>query len=908
LVNYIPNVENIAIPIVGMCIIFALMIAAYLEQKKDYSRKVFIMMLAACAVILMMEGVQWYLGKNISQDSGSGAMLITMFIFYSMLSVICGCWMIYSYFWFNGHAPSRKIIIWFIAGPACEIVALTANFFNGMIYSVGPGGYYARGEYFIIYIGASYAYLLAAIVITAIIAAKNNGKYKNREFSMFLFCFLFPVTGPVIQYVFPNIYVMGISEAIALLIVYVSVQQKTVSQYAADMARYRIEYGQYEDSLQALIAANPKALCTFHLNVTRNICMEGFGTSPYIISTVQSDTVDGLNDNISSIIEDDYDREIFSKHFSRDTLIKLFEDGETQSTAVYRRRMENGSFAWVRTTINLIRSPQTQEIEAVMYSENVNEEIIDEKIIQHITDIEYDYIGILRVDGLKFRLRYFGKNTLNRYRYSDDNVLNETEYAKIIDYALKTWIHPEEKEKFIKEAGIEKMKDNLRENDYFTVMVRCLTEDKKEGWKQIRYHWLDNSGQWILIEQMDVTKMVSEQQRNFQERLEVEQELRLEADKANESKSDFLSNVSHDMRTPLNAILGYDRLAANEKDTEVLQGYLSKIGQAGSTLLALINDTLDLQKIENGTTTLKPEIVGCGEVLEGIATAVQPMMDSKGINFIIDNSRACMADIRVDRIRVEEIFINLLSNAAKFTPEGGEVTLIVECIKLESDTVHDRLIVRDTGIGMSDEFQKKLFEPFAQERTEETAHIEGSGLGLTIAKRLVDMMKGCISVKSELGKGTEFTIELDFEKVENHEKQRKNEIPAGSLKDKRVLLCEDNAMNREIASAVLKMQGIEVTETVNGKQGLEEFTSSMPGQYDAVLMDIRMPVMNGYDAARAIRGSGHPDAKKIPIIALTADAYIDDADKANEAGMNDHLSKPLDPDKLYASLVKHCRK
>jgi len=674
-----------------------------------------------------------------------------------------------------------------------------------------------------------------------------------------------------------------------------------------NIAGRKQEQQRYRESLRALLAANPKSLCTFHLNITNNTCTEGFGTSPYIINTLQADTVDDLVENVEAMILDDKYRKKFREHFSRKELIRRFESGEMQSSARYRRRMEDGSFGWVRTTVNMLNDPQTHELEAVMYSESINDKMIDEEIIQHITDIEYDFVAILKVDERKFRFRYLGKVISEIYNYAYVKITDEQDYGKILDYAVDTWVDQEDSARFIAEAEIETMIRNLEDSDYHAVMVKGRHPDGMECWKQIRYHWLDDYRQLILIEQMDVSEMIKRQQQELEERLSLEQKLRLEADRANESKSDFLSNVSHDMRTPLNAILGYNRLALQEKDPEVVHDYLNKIQRAGDTLLDLINDTLDLQKIETGTTTLKPVIVSCSEVIKGIVTAVKPMMDKKNISFTLDNSRAVMANISVDKIRLEEIFINLLSNAAKYTPEGGAVTLVVECLKLEPDCVHDRLTVRDTGIGMSQDFQTKLFEPFSQERTEKTAGIEGSGLGLTIAKRLVDMMGGSISLKSELGRGSEFTILLDFERVENEIQVTDEGVSYTSLAGKRVLLCEDNAMNREIATAILKMKDICVTEAVNGREGTDMFLASEPGWYDAILMDIRMPVMNGYDAAAEIRNSDHPDAERVPIIALTADAYADDAEKARHAGMDGHLTKPLDPDLLYEALLKKNR-
>lgn len=375
------------------------------------------------------------------------------------------------------------------------------------------------------------------------------------------------------------------------------------------------------------------------------------------------------------------------------------------------------------------------------------------------------------------------------------------------------------------------------------------------------------------------------------------------ARKANESKSDFIANVSHDMRTPLNAILGYDRLALESDSDEVRVDYLRKIGEAGNTLLTLINDTLDLQKIENGVTKLHLQPVNCQTITEGIMTAVQPMMDVKHIHFAFDNINSICTTIRADAVRVEEIFINLLSNAVKFTPANGEVLLLMECEKETKRELRLKLTVKDNGVGISPTFIPKIYEPFSQERTEKTVGIGGSGLGLSIVKRLIDLMHGRIEVQSELGKGTIFTVYLSFNKVKKRIAEAQTvSVDLTLLKGKTVLLCEDNEMNREIATAILEQSGMIVIPAANGEEGVNHFIESGSGMISAVLMDIRMPVMDGYAASRAIRVSNHPEARTIPIIALSADAYTDDVKKAQACGMNRHLSKPIDRKLLLQTL------
>ncbi len=437
----------------------------------------------------------------------------------------------------------------------------------------------------------------------------------------------------------------------------------------------------------------------------------------------------------------------------------------------------------------------------------------------------------------------------------------------------------------------------LRGMQYFEMRIlRARTEEK---------------GHYAIMTSRNVDETAREELRAQREIEEANKELAAAlaaAENANESKSNFISNVSHDMRTPLNAILGYDRLALESSSETVRTDYLRKIREAGETLLSLINATLDLQKIENGITTLHPAPVPFGTVMEHVLTTIRPLMDAKKIRFTFDSSRAVWTTIRADAMRVEEIFINLLSSAAKFTPEGGEVLLAVECEKETETEICDRLVVQDSGFGISPDFLSKIYEPFSQERTERTAGIGGSGLGLSIVKRLVSLMHGSIEVESTPGRGTKFTVCLTFPKADGRT-EPKSEAPEepAALRGKTILLCEDNEMNREIATAILEKNGMTVLPAANGREGVERFRQSGRGAISAVLMDIRMPVMDGYEAARTIRASGHPDARTVPIIALSADAYSEDVRKSRDSGMTSHLSKPIDPELLLRTLQEHIR-
>lgn len=375
------------------------------------------------------------------------------------------------------------------------------------------------------------------------------------------------------------------------------------------------------------------------------------------------------------------------------------------------------------------------------------------------------------------------------------------------------------------------------------------------------------------------------------------------AESATMAKTEFLSRMSHDIRTPMNAIIGLTHLAQEETDPAVIQEYLGKIALSSDFLLGLINDILDMSKIENGDLTLNPEPLTRDEFAASVETVIRPLMDKRGIHFTCQIARepGC---ILVDKLRFKQIFFNLLSNAAKFTPEGGEVSLTMEQIPAKAGCSGLRFRIQDTGIGMSEEFQARMYDPFSQETSALGSKSKGTGLGLSIVKSLVDAMGGTISVQSKLGEGTVFTLEFSLPLAENVEKDAGKLQPVEALKGAHILLVEDNEINTYVAKLILEKAGCRVTTAENGQQALEQFSSSAPNTFGAILMDVRMPVMDGLSATRAIRALSRADAAAVPIIAMTADAFAEEQEQTRQAGMNAHLSKPIDPSSLYAALAQ----
>ena len=369
---------------------------------------------------------------------------------------------------------------------------------------------------------------------------------------------------------------------------------------------------------------------------------------------------------------------------------------------------------------------------------------------------------------------------------------------------------------------------------------------------------------------------------------------------ANEATRNFLSLTSHDIRTPINGIMGMTEIAVkNLNNTDKVLGCLKKINDSSNHLLSLINNILDMEKIESGKITLKQNPFDIEELIHNCITIVGGQSIQKNITIIKKTGYLPHPRLMGDELHLRQILINILGNAVKFTPEHGTVTLKVYEESCSGRKALLRFEIEDTGIGIRKEFLEKIFEPFAQD----VHNQEGTGLGMAITKQFVDLMGGTIQIKSKLGKGSLFTVTIPFE-ITHAAIEKAEKISEPDLSGMKILLVEDNDLNLEITQELLTERGIFVTTAKNGKEAADIFIRSKEGEIDLILMDIIMPIMDGLEAARSIRSSNHPMASKIPIIAMTGNAFAEDAEKSKKAGMNAHLIKPIETEKLIETLAQ----
>ena len=381
-----------------------------------------------------------------------------------------------------------------------------------------------------------------------------------------------------------------------------------------------------------------------------------------------------------------------------------------------------------------------------------------------------------------------------------------------------------------------------------------------------------------------------------------------DANAANIAKTTFLNHMSHDIRTPMNAIVGFTEIAMKRKPDKEVENCLKKIRQSSEYLMTLVNDVLDISRIESGKLESKPVLVDLRDMLSTVLSIARGYIENRDLNLCVSREELKTPYVMADELRIREVLLNIISNAIKFTKDGGTISVVAEnCPGNDAHHVIVRYRISDTGIGMSEEFLNRIFDEFSQENGGARTSYKGTGLGMAIAKKYVDLMGGKIEVSSRQGVGSTFTVEIPLLIAEHVEVEEKEKLKKDmDLHGLHVLLAEDNDLNAEIAIALLEEQGMIVTRAVDGKSALTQFCNTAPGTFDLILMDIMMPEMNGYETTKAIRNlSDRPDGKKIPIIAMTANAFAEDVQAALNAGMDDHVAKPVDMEILTFVITKY---
>lgn len=605
------------------------------------------------------------------------------------------------------------------------------------------------------------------------------------------------------------------------------------------------------------------------------------------------------------------DLECFNENFSRESMLCMFTEGKKQITRRLRRRADNGSYRTVEFTAARIGN-QEDECWCVLVFRDVQDELLLEQernveISQLATAAKAAYQMLIAVN--------LTQNTYHMVEYQRFPVKApdpEGRFDELIEFEMEA-VHPDYREEFRSKFTRKALTEAFQRGECILSMdVPHIGEDGI-------YHW--NSTQVVKVEspythdliEITLSRNIDEERRVQQETLEKERQAKLlledalkKAEKANKAKSDFLSRMSHDIRTPMNAIIGMTELAQlHIGDEEKQRDYLNKIASSGAHLLGLINEILDVSKIESGVMELSESPLNLRALAGEAAEMVRISMENSQQEFQVDIDESFDPWVMGDARRIRQVLVNILENASKYTGQRGKITFSVcEFKKEEQRTGTYRFIIEDTGIGMKPEYMEHIFEPFSRADDSRTSKVPGTGLGMTIVKNLISMMDGDIRVESEYGKGSRFTVTLCLDKCGNTGEAIQPAVsgPEAAYRGLRVLLVEDNELNRQIASEMLKLLGVRVEMAENGREAVEAVCSHPALYYDAVFMDVQMPVMNGYEATREIRGSGMERIGELPIIAMTADAFAEDVKRARLSGMNGHLAKPVSIELLRGAL------
>ncbi len=681
--------------------------------------------------------------------------------------------------------------------------------------------------------------------------------------------------------------------------------------------------------------------------------------NPEIQSAGQNQSYDACVHLLSNLLINDQQQEEFLTMALTPSLLDSLKKGESQKSHTGQRKMADGTYRWAKTTIKLFPKPNSNHTVAFLYTDDINDKVLLDQVVQQIANINYDIMG--QIDAIHDRYTLFAYD--HSKIYLDPN---EISYEGAIAAYLSKLMTPEQQKEIMAQILLSVVLRELETKTQYTVKCTITEENGTTVSKLLCYSYLDRQTKTLLFTQNDVTEIV----KNEQQHQMVLHDALQAAEQASRAKTEFLSRMSHEIRTPMNAIIGMSALAAQAvDDPQEVAEYLSKVEISAHFLLSLINDILDMSRIESGKVSVRDEAIPFESFLSGVNTIADAQAQAKGVHYAVKILDTLHQAYRGDAMKLQQVLINILGNAIKFTPKGGQVQLIIHeelrrkdhanlIFRIKDNGIgisdafnilgnaikftpkggqvqliiheelrrkdHANLIfrIKDNGIGISDAFQKHIFEAFSQENVGPTTTYGGTGLGLAICKNLVDLMGGTIQVKSTEGIGTVFTVAIPLGIIKDGVKNKQGEClthhdtppnhldhsgptPPQSLRHKRVLLVEDHPLNTEVAKRLLLSQQINVDVAENGRLGVEKFAAAPAGYYDAILMDIRMPVMDGLIATKTIRQMDRPDAQTVPIIAMTANAFDEDVQRTKAAGMNAHLAKPIEPALLLSTLCRY---
>ncbi len=695
-------------------------------------------------------------------------------------------------------------------------------------------------------------------------------------------------------------------------------------EYARDITDIRRVQINYEKQVSVLLSSFPEASGIFHMDITDDRVLSMNGSSNAVKMDIHIDTVDDMVRWTADFIPGKEEKEKFFEVFKRDALLQAHEAGETDLIKEVMSYFDDGSIRPARITCRMIVNPNNNHLECIMYGMDISKECEERE--QHTAMME-EQLLIFNAVARNFKnvfLVDLNKGIAKILKYEDEN--NSTDLDDVLDKAfpyeqfLPNWlaqmVHPDDREMLKKALETENLRKALADRNEYMYNYRVIIDGEVINY-QINIYEPRGDG-YVIVGIQNIENIIQAHLEEEKARREIEMayqqklmEAKEAAERGNNAKTEFLQHMSHDIRTPINGIRGMIEIAEHYPDDIVKQTECrDKVKEASGLLLELINEVLDMSKLESGDIVFEYESFDILKLAKEIYDVIERLAGERGIEIIQKDCNVPHRKLMGSPAHYKRVLMNILSNAVKYNKDKGKIYITCRELSSDEDKATVEFICQDTGIGMSEDFQKHLFEPFAQESADARTNYKGTGLGMPIVKNIVDKMGGSITFESVKGEGTTFHVvtTFDIDKGSNGQESIESTEQPASIRGARIILAEDNEMNIEIVKFMLAEEGAQIIEARNGREAVEALAESEPGSVDAILMDIMMPVMDGYEATRTIRAMDRSDAKSIPIIAMTANAFTEDKLAAQRAGMDEHIAKPLDSKLFLKTLAEQIAK
>lgn len=691
-------------------------------------------------------------------------------------------------------------------------------------------------------------------------------------------------------------------------------------EYAWDVTQLRRSQQIYENQIQMLLSAIAEAQGIFHMDITEDKVLTINGSSQAITNMNNLNTVNDMVQMIASFIPEDSKQKDFFQFFCRDALIQAYDKGKTELTYETMSYFDDQSIRPARITGRLLMNPISNHLECIIYGMDISLEWNEKNKREKQLNEQLEVFNILSRNFRNVYLANLNDGTAKILKIDSNYDFDVVEkmknqvfsYEEVIKYWVIQKVHPDDQERMLKALSVENVRKVFLEKDEYIGNYRRIDHGKVVNY-QYNLSKLNDKGGVIAGFQI-IDPIIEEHLAEEKKKREIEEAYKEqliaaknEADLANASKTEFLLRMSHDIRTPINGIMGMLDIAERYPDDMNRQTECRrKIKDSSKILLELINEVLDMTKLESGEVVLEHVPFNINEVAIEVYNIIKKQAEERNIEIIQVDCGTKHKNLIGSPLHLKRLMMNILSNAIKYNKDHGKIYITCKEVSDEGNISNLEFKCRDTGVGMSPEFIEHIFEPFAQESGTARSKFGGTGLGMSIVEKLVKKMGGTIVVDSKKEEGSTFDVIIPFEINQSKRPETKVEEQKEkpSIQGLKILLVEDNDLNMEIAKFLLEEEGADVIEVWNGQEAVDAFKHSCRNSIDVILMDVMMPIMDGYQATQIIRSMDRSDAQSIPILAMTANAFTEDKIKAREAGMNAHISKPLDTKLLVETISK----